>query len=105
MVASIHEPAYFDFTVTDVEQAKSFFEQVFDWRLEKLPGMPYDYYRIRPGAENEPGIDAGIGAIADTASAGERPLARVTIPAAGVGPAESAPVSRRRTVKLVSDCS
>lgn len=78
------KPAYFDFTVQDLDQAKSFFEHVFDWRLEKFPGMPYDYYRIQAGAENEPGIDGGIGAIADTPTAEGRPLTQVTIPVPSV---------------------
>ena len=43
------KPTYFDFTVKDVEAAKSFFEHVFNWRLEKFQGMPYDYYRIQAG--------------------------------------------------------
>ncbi len=78
------KPTYFDFTVNDLDQAKSFFEHVFDWRLERFPGMPYDYYRIQAGAENEPGIDGGIGAIADTPTAEGRPLTQVTIPVPSV---------------------
>jgi predicted enzyme related to lactoylglutathione lyase len=78
------KPTYFDFTVKDLDQAKLFFEQVFDWRLEKFPGMPYDYYRIQAGAENEPGIDGGIGAIADAPTAEGRPLTQVTIPVPSV---------------------
>ena len=78
------KPAYFDFTVKDLDQAKSFFEHVFDWRLEKFSGMPYDYYRIQAGAEEEPGIDGGIGAIADTPTAAGRPLTQVTIPVPSV---------------------
>ena len=73
------KPVYFDFTVKDLEKAKSFFEYVLDWRFEKFPGMPYDYYRIRAGAETDPGIDGGIGAIADTPTAEGRPLTQVTI--------------------------
>ncbi len=78
------KPTYFDFTVKDLNQAKLFFEHVFDWRLVKFPGMPYDYYRIQAGAENEPGIDGGIGAIADTPTAEGRPLTQVTIPVPSV---------------------
>jgi predicted enzyme related to lactoylglutathione lyase len=63
------KPSYFDFTVKDLDEAKSFFEHVFDWRLEKFPGMPYDYYGIQAGAEGEFGIDGGIGAITDTPTA------------------------------------
>ncbi|MDH3689381.1 MAG: VOC family protein [Gammaproteobacteria bacterium] len=73
------KPTYFDFTVKDLEQAKAFFRHVFNWRFEKFP-MPYDYYRIQAGAEGEPGIDGGIGAIADTPTSGGRPLTQVTIP-------------------------
>ena len=78
------KPTYFDFTVRDLDVAKSFFEEVFEWRLEKFPGMPYEYYRIQAGAENEPGIDGGIGAIADTPTAEGRPLTQVTIPVPSV---------------------
>ena len=73
------KPIYFDFTVKNLPEAKCFFEHVFDWRFEKFP-MPYDYYRIQAGSEDEPGIDGGIGAIADTTTAEEKPLTQVTIP-------------------------
>lgn len=33
------KPAYFDFTVKDLNKAKTFFEHVFSWRFEKFP-MP-----------------------------------------------------------------
>ena len=77
------KPTYFDFTVKDLDKAKTFFEHVLDWRFEKFP-MPYDYYRIQAGPEGEPGIDGGIGAIADTPTAGGKPLTQVTIPVASV---------------------
>ena len=67
------KPTYFDF-----------FEHVFDWQLVEFPGMPYDYYRIQAGAHDEPGIDGGIGKIADTPAAGGRPLTQVTIPVPSV---------------------
>ena len=73
------KPTYFDFTVEDLGSAKSFFEHVFNWRFEKFPDMPYDYYRIQAGTEDEPGIDGGIGAIADAPTAGRKPLTQVTI--------------------------
>ena len=78
------KPSYFDFTVNDLDEAKSFFEHVFDWRLEKFPGMPYDYYRIQAGAEGEFGIDGGMGTIADTPTAKGQPLTQVTIPVPSV---------------------
>jgi len=73
------KPTYFDLTVENLEEAKVFFERVFGWHFEKFP-MPYNYYRIRAGAEDEPGIDGGIGSIADTPTAAGRPLTQVTIP-------------------------
>ena len=78
------KPTYFDFTVKNLDEAKTFFEQVFNWRLEKFQGMPYDYYRIQAGTEDEPGIDGGIGAIADTATAQGKPLTQATIPVESV---------------------
>lgn len=42
--------------------------------------MPCDYFRIHAGAQDEPGIDGGIGAIADTGAAGGRPPTQVTTP-------------------------
>ena len=73
------KPTYFDFTVKNLADAKSFFEHVFDWKFERFP-MPYEYYRIQAGPENEPGIDGGIGDIADTPTSGGNPLTQVTIP-------------------------
>ena len=73
------KPIYFDFTVKNLPEAKCFFEHVFEWRFEKFP-MPYDYYRIQAGSDDEPGIDGGIGAIADTPTAEGKPLTQVTIP-------------------------
>ncbi|MEJ1353796.1 MAG: VOC family protein [Candidatus Sedimenticola sp. (ex Thyasira tokunagai)] len=73
------KPIYFDFTVKNLPEAKSFFEHVFGWRFEKFP-VPYDYYRITAGPEDELGIDGGIGAISDTPTAEGKPLTQITIP-------------------------
>jgi uncharacterized protein len=73
------KPAYFDFTVKDIGKARAFFEKVFGWRFDKFP-MPYDYYRIQAGDSGEPGIDGGIGAIADANVSGGHPLTQITIP-------------------------
>lgn len=75
------KPTYFDLTVHDVGQARAFFEKVLGWRFEKFP-MPYEYYRIQAGPENEPGIDGGIGAVADAPISGGIPLTQVTVPVA-----------------------
>ena len=36
------KPTYFDLTVTNVAQAKAFFEAALGWRFEKFD-MPYEY--------------------------------------------------------------
>ena len=73
------KPTYFDLTVRDLTQARIFFEKVLGWHFERFP-MPYDYYRIQAGAENEPGIDGGIGAIKDAPASGGMPMTQVTVP-------------------------
>jgi uncharacterized protein len=73
------KPTYFDLTVADPGRARSFFERVLGWQFEQFD-MPYEYYRIKAGSEAEPGIDGGIGAIADAPLSGGRPLTQVTVP-------------------------
>ncbi len=72
------KPVYFDFTVADPDAARRFFERVFGWRFQRFP-MPYEYYRVEAGAPDEPGIDGGIGAIADTQISEGKPLTQVTV--------------------------
>jgi predicted enzyme related to lactoylglutathione lyase len=74
------KPAYFDLTVHDIAAARRFFETVFGWRFERYAGMTYEYWRIETGRADEPGIDGGIGAIADAPLAAGRPLTQLTIP-------------------------
>jgi hypothetical protein len=73
------KPQYFDFSVSDLTAARGFFERAFGWRFERFP-MPYEYYRIQAGNPDEPGIDGGIGAVADTPVSGGKPLTQITIP-------------------------
>jgi len=75
------KPNFFDLTVHDVEQARTFFETVFGWKFEKFP-TAYEYYRIQTGAPDEAGIDGGIGAIKHASIAEGRPLTQVSIPVA-----------------------
>ena len=51
---------HFEINADDVERAKNFYEQVFDWKIEKWEG-PMDYWLIMTGEENAPGIDGGLG--------------------------------------------
>lgn len=56
-------PSYFDLTVRNVDDARRFFSAVLGWQYDKFaPG----YFRIRAGAAEEPGIDGGMAALADT---------------------------------------
>ena len=73
------KPTYFDLTVRNLGEARTFFERVFGWRFEKFP-MPYESYRIQAGPEGEPGIAGGIGELKDTPTAGGRPMTQVTVP-------------------------
>lgn len=73
------KPTYFDLTVSNVGQARAFFEATLGWRFEKFD-MPYEYYRISAGAQGEPGIDGGIGGVADTPLSEGRPMTQVTVP-------------------------
>ena len=77
------KPTYFDLTVHDVGRAREFFEKIFGWRFERFP-MPYEYYRIQAGAETEPGIDGGIGAVKDAPIAGGMPATQLTVPVANL---------------------
>ena len=73
------KPTYFDLTVRNLGQARTFFEKVLGWRFEKFP-MPYEYYRIHAGADGEAGIDGGIGSVNDAPLSGGNPLTQITIP-------------------------
>lgn len=73
------KPTYFDLTVRNLTDARRFFEQVLGWRFQEFP-MPYEYYRIEAGPDDEPGIDGGIGAMKDAPIVGDAPATLVTIP-------------------------
>lgn len=73
------KPVYFDLTVKDIGAARRFFERVLGWRFERFP-LPYEYYRIHAGPAEQPGIDGGIGAVADAPLCGGHPMASLTMP-------------------------
>lgn len=77
------KPTYFDLTVANVARAKAFFEAILGWRFEKFD-MPYEHYRIQAGPEGEPGIDGGIGGVADAPLSGGRPMTLITMPVANL---------------------
>lgn len=73
------KPQYFDLSVKDLAAARGFFEAVFGWRFEPFP-LPYEYYRIKAGPAEEPGIDGGMGAVKDSPISGGRPMVNLTVP-------------------------
>ncbi|SES87216.1 hypothetical protein SAMN04488587_1389 [Methanococcoides vulcani] len=53
--------AHFDLPADDPERAKKFYTELFDWKIEKIPG-PLDYYFIETTSlEGEPGVGGGMG--------------------------------------------
>ncbi len=51
---------HFELNVKNIEKTKEFYENVFNWKIEKWEGL-VDYWLITTGKEGEPGIDGGIG--------------------------------------------
>lgn len=72
------KPVYFDLSVLDLGAARAFFEQVLGWRFERFD-MPYEYYRIKAGPDQEAGIDGGIGRAQDAPLSAGRPMTQVTV--------------------------
>jgi predicted enzyme related to lactoylglutathione lyase len=50
---------HFEIDAKKPERAVSFYEKVFDWKIEKWKG-PVDYWLITTGNPKEPGIDGGL---------------------------------------------
>ena len=42
--------------------------------------MPYEYYRIQVGPEDEAGIEGGVGSVKDAPLSEGRPMTQVTVP-------------------------
>lgn len=51
---------HFDLSAEDPIRAKKFYEELFDWEITKWDG-PMDYWLIRTGEPDIPGIDGGLG--------------------------------------------
>ncbi|MCD4822740.1 MAG: VOC family protein [Methanococcoides sp.] len=53
--------AHFDLPVDDIDRAKEFYTELFDWKIEKVPG-PMDYYFIETESlDGEKGVGGGMG--------------------------------------------
>lgn len=50
---------HFDLNADNLERAVKFYEDVFDWQIEKWEG-PEEYWMIKTGTEDDPGITGGI---------------------------------------------
>jgi predicted enzyme related to lactoylglutathione lyase len=50
---------HFEINADDPERALRFYERVFGWNFTKWEG-PMDYWLIKTGEEDEPGIDGGL---------------------------------------------
>jgi predicted enzyme related to lactoylglutathione lyase len=50
---------HFEIDAKKPDRAVSFYEKVFDWKIEKWKG-PADYWLIATGNAKEPGIDGGL---------------------------------------------
>ncbi len=55
---------HFDMGVDEPERAKRFYGAVFGWQFEKWNG-PFEYWLVRTGDQNEPGMDGGMARRAD----------------------------------------
>lgn len=49
---------HFEINADDLERAKKFYENAFDWKIEKWEGG--DYWIIQAGEESEEGINGGL---------------------------------------------
>jgi uncharacterized protein len=50
---------HFEVSADDPERAAAFYEKVFGWEFHKWGG-PQDYWVIKTGPEDEPGINGGM---------------------------------------------
>ncbi len=55
----IPKVVHFEINADDPIRAKGFYENVFNWKIEKWEG-PMEYWVINAGEENEEGINGGL---------------------------------------------
>lgn len=51
---------HFEIHVDDPERARKFYEETFGWQFSQWPGGSEEYWLIKTGEPNEPGIDGGM---------------------------------------------
>jgi predicted enzyme related to lactoylglutathione lyase len=64
---------HFDIAADDPLRAKTFYEQVFGWKIDKWDG-PMDYWLITTGPSEEAGIDGGLGKRSEPGSGTENTI-------------------------------
>jgi uncharacterized protein len=64
---------HFEIAADEPERAKSFYEKVFGWKIEKWQG-PQDYWLITTGPAEEPGIDGGLARRSDPTTSTENTI-------------------------------
>jgi predicted enzyme related to lactoylglutathione lyase len=50
---------HFEIAAQDIEKLQHFYAKTFDWKFKKIRA-PIEYWRIKTGDDNEPGIDGGM---------------------------------------------
>ena len=51
---------HFDIAADDLDRAKGFYEELFDWKIEAPPGFP-DYYLVETkNLDNKEGVGGGL---------------------------------------------
>jgi uncharacterized protein len=53
-------PMHFEIAAEDPERAIRFYQSVFGWSFQKWEG-PMEYWLVKTGEKDEPGIDGGLG--------------------------------------------
>ena len=59
MVIKVPKVVHFEVNADDPLRAKKFYENVFNWKIEKWEG-PMEYWTIDAGEEDEEGISGGL---------------------------------------------
>jgi predicted enzyme related to lactoylglutathione lyase len=59
---------HFEIPATDPERTVEFYKKVFGWTAQKYPG-PFQYWLLKTGEDNEPGINGAITEKSETVTA------------------------------------
>lgn len=53
---------HFEIQADDTERAATFYRAIFDWKIDKWPGLEYEYWMVMTAEKDskEPGIHGGL---------------------------------------------